>query len=263
MDSLTQAALGAGLAAVCVPRGQRRKALLAGAVLGTLPDLDVFIDYGDPVANFTMHRGFSHSLFVLPAAALAIWAALRRVWRPVREAPGAWLTAVQLALVTHPLLDAHTAYGTQLLWPLASPPVAWATLFIIDPLFTLPLVVGALMILIRPRMRRGLAVALCLSAGYLAWSWSAKIVVEQHAREAITAAGIESNGVFTVPAPFTTLLWRYVVLTDAGYAEGFDSMLRIGKKRIDPRRRSVRTRPVGDDALLVRPHHVPQRQALV
>ena len=73
MDSITQAALGACVTAACVPRGHRRKALLAGAMLGTLPDLDVFIDYGDAVRNFTFHRGFSHSVFVLPAVALAIW----------------------------------------------------------------------------------------------------------------------------------------------------------------------------------------------
>ncbi len=51
-----------------MPREHRRKALLVGAMLGTLPDLDVFIDFGDAVRNFTYHRGFSHSLFILPGA---------------------------------------------------------------------------------------------------------------------------------------------------------------------------------------------------
>ncbi|MGI9205351.1 MAG: metal-dependent hydrolase, partial [Woeseiaceae bacterium] len=53
MDSLSQAVLGASVAGVCAPAGHRRKALLAGAMLGTLPDLDVLIDYGDAVRNFT------------------------------------------------------------------------------------------------------------------------------------------------------------------------------------------------------------------
>ena len=72
MDSITQAALGACVTAVCVPREHRRRALVAGAMLGTLPDLDVFIDFGDAVRNFTYHRGFSHSLFVLPGVAVLI-----------------------------------------------------------------------------------------------------------------------------------------------------------------------------------------------
>ena len=67
MDSLTQIALGSCVAAACVPGPHRRKAALLGAALGTVPDLDVFVDYGDPVANFTMHRGFSHSLPILTA----------------------------------------------------------------------------------------------------------------------------------------------------------------------------------------------------
>ena len=225
MDSLTQAAFGAGVAAVCVPAGHRRKALVVGAALGTLPDLDVLIDYGDAVSNFTYHRGFSHSLFVLPPVAVALWWLLRRIWQPVAAAPRAWLLALLLALVTHPLLDAHTAYGTQLLWPLTSPPVSWSTLFIIDPLFTLPLLVGLVAVAIRPRASRVLPVAIGLSLAYLGWSWTAKTIVESRVDDALAAKGIPAQAVFSVPAPFNTLLWRVVVLTDDGYLEGFDSLL--------------------------------------
>ena len=82
--------------------------MLVGAGLGTLPDLDVFIDFGGAVENFTYHRGFSHSLFVLAPFSVLLWLALRRWWAPVREAPYRWLAAISLALLTHPLLDAHT-----------------------------------------------------------------------------------------------------------------------------------------------------------
>lgn len=228
MDSVTQAALGACVTAACVPRGCRRKALLAGAMLGTLPDLDVLIDYGDAVSNFTFHRGFSHSLFVLPGVALVIWLALWRWWAPVRESPQRWLAAILLALLTHPLLDAHTAYGTQLLWPLQRPPVSWATLFIIDPLYTLPLLAGGLAIgawASRPAAHTVLAVGLALSTAYLGWSWLAKTVVEQRARQALVSRGLAEAPVFSVPTPFNTLLWRVVVLTDKGHLEGLDSLL--------------------------------------
>ena len=70
MDSVSQLVLGAAVSAACVPARHRRKALLLGAALGTLPDLDVLIDYGDAVSNMRFHRGFSHSLFVLPVVAL-------------------------------------------------------------------------------------------------------------------------------------------------------------------------------------------------
>lgn len=228
MDSLTQAALGATIAGVCAPAGYRRNALLAGAALGTLPDLDVAIRYGDAVENFTFHRGFSHSLFVLAPFSVALWALLRRWWAPVREAPLPWLAAISCALITHPLLDAHTAYGTQLFWPLQSPPVMWSTLFIIDPLYTLPLLIGVIVAALGPTARRAgtaLLAGLVLSNAYLAWSWVGKIRVESDARMELAARGLADAPLFSGPTPFNTLLWRVVVLTKHGYLEGYDSLL--------------------------------------
>jgi inner membrane protein len=225
VDSLTQAALGAAIGGAIAPAGQRRKALLAGAALGTLPDLDVFIDYGDAVANFTYHRGFSHSLFVLPPLALLLWLGLRRWWAPVADAPARWLAIIFLALVTHPLLDAHTAYGTQLLWPLDVPPTQWATLFIIDPLFTLPLLAGSVVVAARPASGSVIRACLLLSTVYLGWSWVAQATVARHVEDELAAGGIHDAPVFITPTPFNTIVWRAVVLTDAGYLEGFDSLL--------------------------------------
>jgi len=228
MDSLTQAVLGASVAGVCAPSGQRRKALLVGAALGTLPDLDVFIDYGDAVSNFTYHRGFSHSLVVLAPFSLLLWLALRRWWAPVRDAPGPWLAAISLALLTHSLLDAHTAYGTQLFWPMTVPPTMWGTIFIIDPLYTLPLLVGVLPAVFVRReklARNALMAGIVLSTAYLGWSWIAQSLVRAKADEELAAQDLDDAPVFVTPTAFNTLLWRIVVRTDEGYLEGFESLV--------------------------------------
>jgi len=228
MDSLTQIALGSCVAAACVPPGQRRKAALLGAALGTLPDLDVFVDYGDPVANFTMHRGCTHALLVLAVLGLILWAALRAWWTPVREAPRRWLAAILLALLTHPLLDAHTAYGTQLFWPSALTPASWATIFIIDPLYTLPLLAGMLSVLIRPASRcsgRWLVAGLVLSTLYLGWSWTAKAMVTANARRTLGASGFQDAPLFVTPTPLNTMLWRVIARTKDGHLEGLDSVI--------------------------------------
>jgi len=228
MDSLTQITLGACAASVCVPAEQRRKAALVGAALGTLPDLDVMIDFGDAVSNFTMHRGFSHSLLVLTPLTLLIWIVLRRWWHPVHQNPRAWLAAIGLAVLTHPLLDAHTAYGTQLWWPLNPSPTSWATIFIIDPLYTLPLLVAALAILIRPTSRtsgRLLVLGIILSCCYLSWSWIARGLVLKNTRESLAVLGLDDSSVFLTPSPFNTILWRVVVLDKNAYLEGFDSIM--------------------------------------
>ena len=118
MDSITQAVLGASIQGALLGRWQGRKALLYGAMLGTLPDLDVVIDYGDAVADMTYHRGFSHSLLVLSLLAVAITLLARWLRPNPAYSTRRLFLAVWLALITHPLLDAFTSYCTQLLWPL-------------------------------------------------------------------------------------------------------------------------------------------------
>ncbi len=228
MDSLSQVVLGATVAGIAAPAGHRRRALLMGAALGTLPDLDVFIDYGDAVKNFTYPRGFSHSLFVLAPVSLLLWVLLKRFWPPARDAAIRWLAVISLALLTHPLLDAHTAYGTQLFWPLTLPPTAWATIFIIDPLYTLPLLIGVLVVSIWPEkdwclltMRAGMA----LSTLYLGWTWLAQSHVERGARETIATLNISGAEIFATPTPLNSLLWRVVVKNGDRILEGFDSLL--------------------------------------
>lgn len=226
MDSLSQIVLGASLAAAIAPARHRRAALAAGAALGTLPDLDSLLLWPlglDPVMNMTWHRGPSHSLFVLVPLAALIWAAFRRCGGRVAEAPRRWFWAILLALVTHPLLDALTVYGTQLWWPLPGSPVMWSSLFIIDPLYTLPLLVGCVVALVRgwrPASQRALVLGLALSTAYIGWSLVAKAMVDREAERALATMGLQDAPRFSVPMPLNTLLWRVVVMTPEGYLEG-------------------------------------------
>jgi inner membrane protein len=226
MDSLSQAVLGASVAGVVAPAGHRGKAMLVGAGLGTLPDLDVMIDFGGAVENFTYHRGFSHSLLVLAPFSVLLWLLLRRWWAPARDKPLRWLGAISLALLTHPLLDAHTAYGTQLFWPLTVPPTSWATLFIIDPLYTLPLLVGVLVAIFhRKSGGEALRAGLAISTLYVGWSWVAQATVSRNVEAALASMQLQDAPVFVTPTPLNTLLWRVVVMTADGHLEGFDSLM--------------------------------------
>ncbi|KEQ16008.1 hypothetical protein GZ77_05920 [Endozoicomonas montiporae] len=118
MDSITQAALGATIAGAIAGRRCSGKVLLAGAVLGTLPDLDVVINYGDDISNMIKHRGFSHSLLTLfPFSLLLAWLIHRFKPLPDWSFKRLWLL-IATVLITHPLLDYFTSYGTQLTWPI-------------------------------------------------------------------------------------------------------------------------------------------------
>lgn len=231
MDSLTQILLGASAAGVVVPAVHRRAALAAGAALGTLPDLDslpLWLLTDDPVALMTLHRGASHSLLVLPLVAWAIWWFFRRRGGRVAQAPRPWFWAIQLALLTHPLLDAFTVYGTQLLWPLPVHPAMWSSLFIIDPAYTVWLLLGVVIALFAgPRApgRHALAFGLALGTVYLGWSLAAKAMVEREAERSLAALGLADAPRFSVPTPLNTLLWRVVAMTPDGYVEGEHSLV--------------------------------------
>lgn len=231
MDSLSQIVLGGAVAAAVVPAPHRRAALLAGAALGTLPDLDglpIALLTADPVARMTWHRSLTHSLLVLPFIAWAIWAFYRRRGGRVAEAPRAWGWAIFLALCTHPLLDAFTVYGTQLWWPLPVRPTMGSTVFIIDPLYTVWLLLGCLVAWFareRALAQRALVAGLVLSTAYLGWSVLAKTMVERAATAALAPLGLADAPRFSVPMPFNTVLWRVVVLTPEGYAIGDRSLL--------------------------------------
>jgi inner membrane protein len=232
MDSLTQIVLGAAVAAAIAPPAHRRAALLAGATLGTVPDLDSLLLLPltrDPVTRMTVHRSFSHSLFVLPLLGWLLWWLYRRFGHGrVAEAPRRWFWAMQLALITHPLLDAFTVYGTQLWWPLRPSPAMWSSVFIVDPGYTLWLLLAcAIAWCARARRvaQQALLAGLLLSSVYLGWSLLAKHLVDRQADRALAAMGLQHAPRFSVPMPFTTLLWRVVAMTPGGYVIGERSLV--------------------------------------
>src|SRR5690606_25435693 len=223
VDSLSQIVLGGALAAAIAPARHRRAAVAAGAALGTLPDLDsvpMWLLGLDPVTNMTWHRGPSHSLLVLVPLAALLWGWLRGRGGRVAEAPTRWYWAITLALVTHPVLDAFTVYGTQLWWPLPPSPAMWSSVFIIDPLSTLPLLLAFVLALVRgwrPSAQAALVAGLALSTAYLGWSLVAKAMVGRAAETTLAGMGLQDAPRFSVPMPFNTLLWRVVVMTPDGF----------------------------------------------
>lgn len=228
MDSITQALLGGAVGLAVAGRRHPRRAWLYGAVAGTLPDLDVVIDYGNAVDNFTRHRGFTHSWLVQSAAAPLLAWALSRLDRHFTYAR--WLALVWLVLVTHAGLDALTVYGTQLFWPLHVQPASGGSVFIIDPLYTLPLLVLAIVVLVRPPALplRAAGIALVASTAYLGFGLGAQQAVERRVAAEIDRQGIEARRIDVTAAPFTTLLWRVVVMTPNAYLQGFASLLDPG-----------------------------------
>jgi inner membrane protein len=229
LDSLTHIILGAAVGTAVLGRKAGLRAALAGAVCNTLPDLDVFIPHGSPVRDFTFHRAETHALFWLSLAAPVIAWLVARLNRGLDASYREWLLLVWLSLITHPLLDAFTVYGTQLLLPFSDYPVGIGSVFIIDPLVTVPMIVG-LLVWLRLRQRapgRGMLwnrAGLVASTLYLGWTVAAQAHVEGEVQRSIAATPMANKRVLVTPAPLNSLLWRVVVMDDAAYHEGFRSL---------------------------------------
>lgn len=245
MDSLSQIVLGASMAHVVLGGKLGRRALLLGAVGGTLPDLDVLVPYADAIESFTYHRSWSHSLFVLTLISFPVAWLCKRFIRMADVPYARWWLASWLVLVTHPLLDGFTVYGTQIWWPLDVSPTAWGSVFIIDPIYTLPLVIGVAMAWRRrwSQARPVVVASLLISTGYLGWTLFAQHVTQQRVAATLARSDITASHVLIAPLPFS-LLWRVVVVTDEHYLEGYGSLLdsepQIDLQRYDNGRQSCK-----------------------
>lgn len=221
MDSLSQIALGAAVSiAVFRHKQPLWQSAALGAVLGTLPDLDVLIKHGDPILDMTLHRTESHALFYLTLLSpLLAW-----LWLKMSHSASSFrraLLAVWLVLITHPLLDMCTIYGTQLLLPFTDHPFGLGSVFVIDPLYTLVLLFGVILSLFRQQPAWN-QLGLALSYGYLLFGITAQQRVQQHVAQQIPQ---QQGKLLVSAAPFTTLLWRVLWVEPHQYSEAYVSLL--------------------------------------
>ncbi len=202
-----------------------RKAVIAGAIVATLPDLDILIPYDNYIEKITNHRTWSHS-WIVHVLIAPLFAYLLTKLEPLWSFKTAWLMAF-LVLITHSGLDALTVFGTDLFWPFSSSTIIGGSIFIIDPFYTILLLVFCILVLIRPKtanLWRNSLLVLLFSTAYLAWGVTAKIMIHQKAVTSLTQLGINTEKVLVQATPFNTMLWRILVIEGDYYFEGFRSI---------------------------------------
>lgn len=209
MDSLTQIVLGAAVGEAVLGKKVGNKAILYGAIAGTIPDLDVVASFfTDTTKALLFHRGFTHSVvFSLIFAPILGWIVSR--YEKLKSVK-LWTYLFFWSLVTHPILDAHTTWGTQLFWPM-DVRLAFKTIFVIDPLYTLPFLVFLILAMRRKRddkwrqyynyLGLGISSVYLLITGCLKW-WATNTF-----ENALSEQGIVFSQLDTRPSPMNTILW--------------------------------------------------------
>tara|TARA_R110002050_G_scaffold1244_4_gene8696 strand:- start:129134 stop:130150 length:1017 start_codon:yes stop_codon:yes gene_type:complete len=225
MDTLTQALLGGAIGYVVAGKTSPRKAMLWGAAIAVLPDLDVFIPHPNDLDAFTLHRSWSHSWLIQTLVAPALAYGLYKLDDTFRFIT--WFLLAWLALVTHSGLDALTVYGTQLFWPFMPPPISGGSVFIVDPLYSIPLLAGFLAILLKPKSlfsHRTMLASFIFSCAYLLAGLFIQNWVERQADIALQKQGIQYDKILVAAAPLNIALWRTLVINDDYYYQGFRSV---------------------------------------
>lgn len=228
MDSLTQIVLGAACGEAALGKKIGNKALLFGAIGGTIPDLDVFVGswiHGNEIDAMLFHRGFMHSiLFSVLASVLLAWVSFRLYNSNKRKGTTTqkeWFWLWFLSLVTHPILDCFTPYGTQLFAPFSSYRVAFNTIAVADPFYTIPFLVCLIVLMFFSRTaskrRFWLKLGLGISSVYLLFAIVNKIYVDSVFRKSIGEQGFNYNRYITQPSIFNNILWYAVAETDSSY----------------------------------------------
>lgn len=231
MDSVTQFVLGASVGEAVLGKKVGNKAIIWGGIGGTIPDLDVFLNpFYDEVTSLIIHRGISHSLFFPIVAAPIIGYFVSKIHSKSGSLSG-WIHLFFWTIFTHPLLDLFTGYGTGLFTPFLDYRFQLDTIFIIDPGYTLPLLLAIISILF---IRRGSNlrsifnwIGLGLAHTYLVFTVYHKLSFQSIVEQNIKDQGINADQYMTAPAPLNNFLW-WVLIEDGddylvSYYSFFDS----------------------------------------
>lgn len=223
MDTITQITLGAAVGEALLGKKIGNKAPLWGAALGIVPDLDVLITpFVSQVEALAIHRGITHSLFFCVVASPLLGWGLRRYQKSVAEWKE-WTLLVFWVFLTHIFIDVCTNYGTQVFQPFSNYSLSFNSIFIVDPFYTVPLLVGIItaMFLDRTTSKRTLAngLGIGISSFYLMAGFGIKHQVNEVFEENFARQQISPEQYMTTPAPLNILLWTgYAVANDTVYA---------------------------------------------
>lgn len=233
MDSLTQIVLGAAVGEAVLGKKVGNKAILWGAIAGTIPDLDVLTKlFFDSVTSNEMHRGFSHSIvFSLIFAPIFGWL-IFKIYKGKEANWKGWTKLMFWGFITHPLLDAHTTWGTQLFWPLANK-ISYKNIFVVDPLYTIPFLLFLIAAMLHKRgtVKRARLnnLGLYVSSAYMILTLVFKWITFSVFEDSLKAQNIEYIEIETKPTPMNSILWSANVETKEAYLIGYYSLFDTSK----------------------------------
>ena len=235
MDSITQIVLGAACGEAVLGKKIGNKALLFGAIGGTIPDLDVFVGnllYGNEIDTMLFHRGFMHSILFSVIAAFLLGWLVHRLYnfgkRLNTTTQKVWILLFFWSLFTHPILDCFTPYGTQLFAPFSNYRVAFNNISVADPFYTVPFLICMIVLLFFKRTsvkrKKWLAYGIGISSIYMLFTIGNKLYIDSVFKKSLAEKNIEYSRFSSQPSILNNILWYGIAETEDNYQVAFYSL---------------------------------------
>ena len=236
MDSLTQIVLGAACGEIALGKKIGNKALLFGAIGGTIPDLDVFLGnifYSNAIDSMAFHRGFMHSIVFAFIASYFLGLFIHKLYNTGKRIDNLttrkdWTLLFFLAIFTHPILDSFTPYGTQLFLPFSNYRISFNNISVVDPLYTLPFLFCLIITLFYKRTNSKRVTwtkaGIYISSAYMLCTLGNKIYIDTVFKKSFEKANISYLRFRTQPTILNNVLWYGIAETKTDYKVGYYSL---------------------------------------
>lgn len=247
MDSITQGVLGAAIREAILGKEIGNKGLILGAVVATIPDLDVVLYlFYDKFEMLSIHRGFSHSIAFSILGALLITFVLSKIKWLQKTRSRMLLLFTWLCLFTHILLDTFTAYGTQLFLPFSNSRLGFDSINVVDPVYTIPLIIGLVLSIrvskSKDKRSKFNNYGLLISSLYLLFTLINKEIVKTDVSTRLAKQNIEYNSLLTMPVGIANINWY-------GVAKGRDSIFMLKYSMLSNEDHSIESFPINEKYL--------------
>lgn len=230
MDSITHIALGACIGEVFLGKKLGKRAMLWGALAQSAPDIDFVASFWmDTADDLLAHRGFTHS-FLFAIIITPLFALLADRWhRPHDTTLKRFMLFFGVEIFLHLFLDGFNNYGTGWLEPFTHQRFSFNAVYVADPLFSIWIVVGTLMMIFLKNDHRHrvkiVRYSISISCLYLMVCIINKVNIDRQVRHAFRQQNIPAKQYFTTPTALNNFLWYVVAGNDSGFYVGFRSIL--------------------------------------
>ncbi|MAT54100.1 MAG: hypothetical protein CMN32_06430 [Saprospirales bacterium] len=222
MDILTHIVIGASSSVVLFEDQLGKRTALVGGLAALVPDVDTLLTlFYDQADSLLLHRGLSHSIFFILflSASTSILLRLRNNSNPIR-----WGMVVFVALTSHVLLDVMTSYGTRILHPFSDSQFSIGNINVVDPVFTVPALMGLLLYLFSKKApsKRKIAnlTGLGISLIYAMLTLFNYLHVKHLFIDTFARANIVPERVVVIPSSAGSFYWHGIAVTSAGWVVG-------------------------------------------